>query len=165
MVIVKIMGGLGNQMFQGALYRQFELLGAEVKADLSALEKYGNVHNGYELEQIFGIRFDRADEWEVKEYADSQLTVPARIKRKLFGIRKASHYIEQQYKFNPKILELRDIYLEGYWQSERYFENIRELIQKQYTFPVTQSLENKNILNQILKSNSVSIHIRRGEVL
>src|SRR5690606_38995840 len=54
-------------------------------------------------------------------------------------------------------------YLDGYFQSETYFQNIKEEIRERFVFP---NLDKKNseIKKQILNSeNSVSIHIRRGD--
>ena len=73
MVIIKIMGGLGNQMFQAALYKSMEIEGKEVKADLTHIQKYGNIHNGYELKRIFGLNLVEASENEINKYADLQL--------------------------------------------------------------------------------------------
>lgn len=59
-------------------------------------------------------------------------------------------------------MELDDIYLSGYWQSEQYFYDIRDHILKLYRLPKTVNVDNCNILKDIERENSVSIHIRRG---
>lgn len=165
MVIVKVMGGLGNQMFQSALYRSLETEGREVCMDLSHIRKYGNNHNGYELERIFGLKYQEAPETEMKRLADLQLTYWGRLKRKIGGIRKTTHYLEQNYAYKPQILQNENIYLEGYWQTEKYFIKIRETILKDFTFPEIEDEKNKRLMENIQHSNSVGIHIRRGDYL
>lgn len=165
MVIIKIMGGLGNQMFQAALYKSMEIEGKEVKADLTHIQKYGNNHNGYELKRIFGLNLVEASENEINKYADLQLTLWGRVKRKIGGIRKATHYLEQTYEYKPEILELNTIYLEGYWQTEKYFKNIRSEILKMFTFPNIVGEKNKECLSEVSNSESVAVHIRRGDYL
>lgn len=56
MIIVRISGGLGNQIYQFALMRQIQLRypEAEIGMDLS-FYKQTHIHNGYELERVFGI--------------------------------------------------------------------------------------------------------------
>lgn len=165
MVIIKIMGGLGNQMFQAALYKSMEIEGKAVKADLTHIKKYGNNHNGYELQKVFGLDLVEASEKEVKKLADLQLTILGRVKRKLGGIRKATHYLEQTYEYKPEVLETNTIYLEGYWQTEKYFRNIREEILEMFTFPYMEASKNKNCASEILSNESVAVHIRRGDYL
>lgn len=54
-------------------------------------------------------------------------------------------------------------YLDGFWQSYKYFEDIEKVIKKDFSLKV--SLENKvpELLAQITNANSVSLHIRRGD--
>lgn len=53
--IVVLSGGLGNQMFQYAMFLKLRALGYMVKLGIS-LYNYVKMHNGYELERVFGIR-------------------------------------------------------------------------------------------------------------
>ena len=89
----------------------------------------------------------------------------SRVKRKIGGIRKATHYLEQTYEYKPEILELNTIYLEGYWQTEKYFKNIRSEILKMFTFPNIVGEKNKECLSEVSNSESVAVHIRRGDYL
>ena len=60
---------------------------------------------------------------------------------------------------------MQDVYLDGYWQRKEYFEDISELLRNELVlrkFPVG---ENKRILEEIEKTNSVAIHVRRGDYL
>lgn len=52
MKIIRVKSGLGNQMFQYALYRQLEYMGQDVRLDVSYINK-NQEHNGYELDKVF----------------------------------------------------------------------------------------------------------------
>ena len=53
MIIVKVTGGLGNQMFQYAMYKSLEKKGKHVKLDSTSYYNVKKEHNGYELERVF----------------------------------------------------------------------------------------------------------------
>lgn len=57
------------------------------------------------------------------------------------------------------------VYLDGYWQSEKYFKSVEELIRKDFAFKDILSLENKILSDKIINENSVSIHVRRGDYI
>lgn len=76
-------------------------------------------------------------------------------------------YIKQQdLYFNEKILIKKgNIYLDGYWQSENYFREIRNIIIKDFLIKTKPDKRNKLMLEKIENSNSVCIHIRRGDYI
>ena len=88
------------------------------------------------------------------------------IKKKILGFRK-THYREVKLSFNEDIENFirsnENIYLEGYWQSEKYFERIKDVIKNEFVFE--KFSEEKNIFasNKIYATNSVAIHVRRGD--
>src|SRR3546814_7079747 len=67
MKIVKFLGGLGNQMFQYAFYMYLKQHFRKVKADLTGFTSYP-LHNGFELDQVFGIRLRQASPFEIRLY-------------------------------------------------------------------------------------------------
>ena len=68
--------------------------------------------------------------------------------------------------FNPAILNLPDnIYLEGYWNSEKYFIDFADIIRREFTLKIPQSGKNKELAEMIGSTQSVSIHIRRGDYI
>ncbi|MEI3521717.1 MAG: alpha-1,2-fucosyltransferase [Anaerosacchariphilus sp.] len=163
MNIVKIMGGLGNQMFQYALYYKFMREGIETKIDLSYYTEI-NSHNGYEIQSIFMRTAEQATQEECKKLAFYKTTKWNRLLIRI--IRRKSFYSNiytRESGYDQNILKLRDTYIEGYFQSERYFEDIKEEIKKLYDFG--ENLPDNVIAwkQQIEKDNSVSIHIRRGD--
>ena len=86
-----------------------------------------------------------------------------RVKYKLFKKGKPI-YKEKKRIFDPNFNSLQlPIYLDGYWQSEKYFNNCEKEIRKEFTIKSSLSEETKKLINLIKKCNSVSLHIRRGD--
>lgn len=166
MVIVKIWAGLGNQMFQYALYRQLQVMKRDVKLDTSYYTQY-NAHNGYELSRVFNISECYATEEESKRFAAINLNFFSRAFRKLIYTKK-THYVQHilnGFGFDEKVLRLDNVYLQGYWQSEKYFENAKYQVRKDFEFKMPLDKRNSEIANHIMKTLSVSIHVRRGDYL
>lgn len=162
MIIIKMCGGLGNQMFQYALARNITILNnIEVKLDLSWFEKFKE--RKYTL-PCFKIEKNIASKKEVirlKKFQrrDGRLTLIYNLFRK----KNASHIKEKSSSFKPEILNIKNnTYLEGHFQSEKYFKNIRNIIQKEFTLK-NQTKKFKKIKKQIIENNSTSIHIRRKD--
>lgn len=164
MVIIKLLGGLGNQMFQYALYKRFQSLGADVYLDEYWLKKYGNVHNGLELKKVFDLEYRVASIKDVKRLSLVSVGIKNRIHRKIFGFNKQSHYIEVNTDYKKEILQMDEVYLEGYWQSYKYFDMIEKEIRKQFSFSEVDD-RNRELYNRIKNSASVSIHVRRGDYM
>jgi len=58
-----------------------------------------------------------------------------------------------------------NIYLEGYWQSEKYFKHIESIIRNDFTYINETDSDNLKILNRIKGSESIAIHFRRGDYI
>lgn len=166
MIVIKVMGGLGNQMFQYALYKKFKSLGVEVYLDDEQLRQYGNQHNGLELVRAFNLEYERPKAGVADCMADRKMDLINRARRHFFGKRNNELYFnEQDLLFKDYLLSWNNKYLEGYWQSERYFLDIREALIKDFCFTDCHDVENDKVLKAIISSNSVSIHVRRGDYL
>ena len=164
MIIVRVTGGLGNQMFQYAMYKSLEKKGKLVKLDSKSFYETKKEHNGYELERIFDIKPNKPTKEDLEKFDENNISTLFKIKRKLFGDKKFV-YDTKEYVFNKDVYKLKNSYLNGYWQSIKYFEGIENDIKKDFRFK--NQLDNKNleILNEIENSNSISIHIRRGDYM
>src|SRR3546814_4721131 len=88
MKIVKFLGGLGNQMFQYAFYMYLKQHFRKVKADLTGFTSYP-LHNGFELDQVFGIRLRQASPFEIRLYTPERKDWATRKLRRLYGTKKA----------------------------------------------------------------------------
>lgn len=168
MVIIQLAGGLGNQMFQYALYLKLQSLGREVKID--DVTGYKEDPKRHPQLGAFGIDYVRAGEKELERMLDSSMLFFHRVRRKLFG-RKRKSYFEEDRFYRPEILEWDDIYLEGYWQTEKYFHDIEKTVRE--AFDVGRLLSGEpcrqeavqRYLKSIESTESVSIHVRGGDYL
>lgn len=170
MIIIRMTGGLGNQMFQYALYLKLRAMGKEVKMD-DFTEYEGREARPLSL-WAFGIEYDRASREELCRMTDGFLDPVSRIRRKLFG-RKSLEYMEKDCNFDPEILNRDPAYLTGYFQSEKYFADIEEEVRQAFRFSEriwegipSQLLEMIRSYEQQIKTTmAVSVHIRRGDYL
>ncbi len=167
MVIVKIFGGLGNQLFQYSMGRAVGLKnGVDIKLDITDLEI--SKLRKYELSNfcINGVLATRKDIIRIKY---SRLSILKRIclanlkKRPRYG---KSFIPEENFHYAPQVLENKNnAYLSGYWQSYKYFENYWDRISPE--FIPKNSLCNAALTykNEISSCNAVSLHIRRGDYI
>ena len=163
MIIIKIKGGLGNQLFQYAVGRAVALHHkSPLKLDLTMFKTY-ELHK-YLLDQ-FAIQADTATENEISELKGgnnllfSALRKAGLVKRKSYLKEKRSSY------FDASVFQNDDVYLDGYWQNELYFSGIRELLLRELASISSMSDEGYAYWECIKKSKSVSLHIRRGNYL
>ncbi|MCM1153957.1 MAG: alpha-1,2-fucosyltransferase [Roseburia sp.] len=171
MIVIQMAGGLGNQMFQYALYKQLTAMGKTVKMDDEA--GFREDEQRAPALAAFGITYERATRREIMQMTDSSPALTARVRRKLFGRHKKS-YFEESKRFLPEIFTWDDIYLEGYWQSEKYFADVGEILKEEFSIGrIRQSGENgyglsgqaEDYLRRMENTQSVSIHVRRGDYL
>ncbi|MBR6770388.1 MAG: alpha-1,2-fucosyltransferase [Lachnospiraceae bacterium] len=167
MNIIRMSGGLGNQMFQYALYLRLVSLGREVKFDDVTEYKLSNARPI--MLSVFGINYPRATEKEIREITDSSLHPVHRIRRKLWG-RRSREYREASVNFDSAVLEKEEAYLCGCFQSERYFQPIEAQVREVFHFQKVKIPEEiqsrfREYQQRILASCSVAIHIRRGDYL
>ena len=165
MIIIQLKGGLGNQMFQYALYTELKHRGKEVKID----DVSGFVDDKLRVPVLdrFGVEYERATRDEVIAITDSKMDIFSRIRRKLTG-RKTYRIDEMEGIFDPSIFETENAYLVGYWQSEKYFSSPEVIEQIQDTFgkrpqEIMHDSVSWSTLQQIECCESVSIHVRRTD--
>ena len=162
MVAVQLSGGLGNQMFEYALYLKLKALGKEVKID--DFTCYGSGQRTKQL-GVFGLSYDRLTREEYEKLTDSSMQPAARLRRKLTG-RKDLSYREADINFDGKVLETEPALLQGCFQTERYFEDIAEEVREAFRFRnFAPNVRTRDYERQITESCSVSVHIRRGDYL
>jgi len=165
MIIVKLLGGLGNQMFQYAVAKVIaDKHKTKLKFDLRGLYAGEDVRKTYELD-IFGIKECQANHNEYFPFYRESLFGSKILWKFVKEIRNLQHYIEQDFTFNPMLLKhsSKNMLLRGLFQSEKYFVHKRDLILKEFTFTQALTGINLELSNLMGKKNSVAIHIRRGE--
>ncbi len=167
MIIVRLMGGLGNQLFQYALGRRLALeRGVQVKFDPKFFAVVKD--RPYALDN-FKTKVEFASDMEVDDVKGKNLTG---LRRRIFfkwqdqlPYFKRRYVKEAFFGFDPKILEVGKIaYLEGYWQTEKYFEPVANDLRKELTPLNPLAPEAMKWDEQIAYApESVSIHLRRGD--
>lgn len=160
MITTKLIGGLGNQMFQYAAGRALALrLGVGLKLDVRAFSDY-KLH-GYGLNH-FAIQAREADASELPVIRRE--TFAGRVLRRLGVKPSPSAFCEKAFTFDADVLTLRDrTYLDGYWQSERYFADFANEIRADLTVATPSTADNAMWLERIRERESVSLHVRRGD--
>jgi hypothetical protein len=159
MTIVKLLGGLGNQMFQYALGRQLSIKNKEpLVLYLSDLLKRDSIN--------YTLREFELDVFDIK-YADKILPGELRSFKERFTFKYLTKKInENGHRFNPRVLDLkRNIYLNGYWQNEKYFKGIEDVIRQDFTLKANVLSDNESLIRKISSFNSVSVHFRLGDYL
>lgn len=163
MIIIQLSGGLGNQLFQYALYFSLKQEGKEVKLDTVTASEYEH-KRPIQLREL-GISYDVATRQEIERYLDCSKNFFTRIRRKIAG----SHgcvVSEQGMNFEEKFLEMDNKYFQGYFQSERYFKKYSEKLKNVLNLnEVVLSQESRDFLAQIENTQSIGIHVRRGDYL
>jgi Glycosyl transferase family 11 len=161
MIVVRLIGGLGNQMFQYAVGRALALRHHTLlKLDVSAFAEY-RTHQ-YALDRLRIVATHAAEE-EVRMFSRR-----GRLER-LFarpGWRSGGlNYIkEQSFAFDPSVVRASPpLYLDGYWQSEKYFSAAREVLLSEFKPKNPFNSENLAVCGCMEASESVSVHVRRGD--
>ena len=169
MVIVRLSGGIGNQMFQYAAARRVSCVNnAPLFLDLAWFQEPGWwTQRNYEL-GAFRITGEEASDDVVNAFKTKRQNalfrrLPFFLKKRIFHTRQ-THIIEKSFDFDPDILNLHDnVYLDGHWQSEKYFSDIEPVIRREFSFRTDPTESNRRMLARIASCESVSIHIRRGD--
>lgn len=161
MIIIKIQGGLGNQMFQYAFGRNLSLLsGVSFTIDSSYLRKANQSNRSFVLDN-FNTRVTEASSSEIQQYCGNMQKILDKMRRPI----QRKKVVEPE-NFNADILKRKSGYFDGFWNNEKYFKNNWETIKKDFTLKKPLGEKSKKILEEIeLKQNSVSVHIRRGDYL
>ncbi len=212
MLIIEVMGGLGNQLQQYALYQKMKSLGKEAKLDISWFtdeNRQKNVLAARRLELLYfeNLPMEICTEAE-KEALIGPDTFLGKVKRRIFP--KTDRHFYESGIYHPEIFTFEDRYLTGFWACEKYYADILPMLRKQIIFPETDHSQknqteehkteknqsclncekvqailkkgdfgeksgkiqnkeivekNRQIIEQMKRELSVSIHIRRGDYL
>ena len=167
MIIIRMSGGLERQMFQYALYMKLIAMGREVKFD--DINEYRDERTKPIMLSVFDLSYPRATWDEINAFTDGSTKLWDRIRR-FFRGRHTNIYKEKGY-YDPAILQMENAYLDGSFQSQMYFDDVKEEIRNAFQFPKLEEMhlsptiyeETKALLTQIEGTNAVGIHIRRSD--
>lgn len=161
MIVVKLMGGLGNQMFQYAAGKALaDKHGVDLFVDESFLVKDPGAEYTKrfpELDQL-NVKYNKVDEKITELFSQ-----PSLFKKFLSVKNKATVLNEQAGICSEYFNAGSTVYLNGYWQSEIYFEPVRDVLLKEFTPRYDLQAVAGDYLKKILNCKSVSVHIRRGD--
>jgi hypothetical protein len=169
MVVSHILGGIGNQMFQYAAGRALSLANDQrFLLDLSDFSNY-RLHNGFELSRVFSVNTESATASTVRGMLGWRASLLARrvLRRPRFAWLRGRKFVaEPHFQYWPDFFCMPgDCYLYGYWQSERYFKAFEDTIRRDFTFREELSGRNADLALDIANTQSVSLHIRRGDYI
>ena len=162
LIITRLIGGLGNQLFQySAGLALSKRLSMTLLIDISGFKKY-NLHK-YSLHH-FNIDANIASQSELKKfYGRRESSLFDKLKYKIFK-KENLIYKEKKRGFDEDIFSLNSsIYLDGFWQSEKYFKFCEQEIRKQFCIKSALNQKTKNLVDSIKECNAVSVHIRRAD--
>ena len=165
MLIVRLFGGLGNQMFQYSFYQFLKKYGNEVYLDISDFQTHRH-HYGFELDKVFDLSFDTAQKKDVRAIAVNQNNVIYRAFRKFSGLRitKESEFFET---FNAAVITggryKTNRYFTGFWQNAHYVECVEETLGEEFAYKNVLVGKNADLVNSFHGKTAVSLHFRYGD--
>ena len=157
MIISRITGGLGNQMFQYAVGKAIAIKYNDIlKMDITTYDK-NNIHNGYRL-NIFNINEQIASKKEIKSLKRWNILNKLKLytRNKVYDEKERTIYDED-------IFNYKNIYLKEYWQNEKYFLSIKDILLKEFSLKMDMYETIQNQYKYIRDTNSISIHVKRGD--
>ena len=171
MLIIRIAGGLGNQMQQYALYRKLLHAGADkdIRLDTSWFDPISQE----------GVLAKRS--LELEYFTNLPIPVCSGEERDIFlkrnAVQKAAARLfpsidtvfTETKMYHPEIFSLRNRYIEGYFACQKYYDDISDELRRLFVFPMHPDseihLRNMELMNEMEERRSVSVHIRRGDYL
>ena len=157
-VILRLKGGLGNQLFQYAFGRAYaEKYNRELKLDITDYPK--QKLRSFDLGH-FNINENIASDKEV-----AKAKYPYGFLSKLIRLFEQKFLRRYYIGFSSKLVSSPNLkYLDGFFQSEKYFINYEQIIRKEFTLKEKMSDGAVEISKKISDiAIPVSLHVRRGD--
>lgn len=156
MLIIRLKGGPGNQLFQYAFGRLLS-----IKNGVGVKYKF-IVHKNDPPREYFLGHFNTKAEIATNEEFN-KARYPYGIISKIIELIKTKILRQFNVGYLPEFLNRRDGYLDGYWQSYKYLEPIKKELLEEITLKEPISGGEYEILDKIQNTNSVCLIVRRGE--
>lgn len=167
MIITRLTGGLGNQMFQYAAgYALARRNRTILKLDATWYEDHPNIvaHEEYGL-HVFNIVEQFATNEEIRSF-DEQTNF-GKIVSGFFGRRRSrrNYHSAEKFTYYPHFFDLRgDCYIIGHWQSEKFFCGAEQHLRRQFTARYQLPPSADALMREIdSNSSAVAVHFRRGD--
>lgn len=160
MILIKIIGGLGNQMFQYAAGKALALHHkTSLKVDTTSFSE--QQLRDFDL---FNLHVDAtiASTEEIKSLR--AFNTGQRIQSYFQSYPRRKFYKQRYFHFDKKFFRLGpNVYLQGYFQSEKFFNTVSEDIRREFMIKKEKLVNVEKFAEQLRKHNSVAIHVRRGD--
>lgn len=165
MVIIRLKGGLGNQMFQYAFGRALALRRHEqllLDASIFGNEPKIDTPRHYAL-GAYKIQAQMADPLVTKPYKTRGSIFMRKVKRRLLRL--------NDFTYHPTLAHSKAHYLEGFWNNEKYFKDIADTIKHDFSLKNKLGPDAEKISTELIKAKvgatkkTVSIHVRRGDFI
>ena len=161
MLVIKIKGGLGNQMFQYALYIALKERGKKAILDTSYIYKEMKGLGRSTIFDVFCLDHNYVVDNKIYNF----------LMRYFFSFfRNLTSFKKRIYRepsfgiYDENVWKLDNTFLDGQWQSEKYFSLYRKRILEAFTLKQSVDLNNELVKLILNKANcTVSIHIRLGD--
>ena len=143
MIVTDLIGGIGNQLFQYCAGRSLAYTNhVDLKLNISGFD-------GYKLRR-YALNHFNFDAEILSEDEQKTLTI----------------YSEKSFRYDPDFFDLTDhTFIKGYWQSEKYFSMIKDVLLTELQIITPPSKINEKLIDEIQSCNAVSLHIRRGDYI
>lgn len=160
MIISNISGGLGNQLFQYAAGRSLALHhNTELRLDISSFQNAGL--RNFELTN-FSIQAAIATPDQIKGFTSRSFT--AKTRDRLLPVQFKKLYKEPFFHYDKNFFRTSSsVYLKGYWQSEKYFSGIKDVLKKDFKLHPALTKDSEHYAAELRSVASVSVHIRRAD--
>lgn len=170
MITVRLKGGMGNQMFEYAAGRALAIRNnTELVLDLTYLsdrtprpKRWHFTFREYDLD-VFSLSatLEKKDALPLSFLGTAGIIFQG-IWHKIYKPRGR----ERSFQFDPAFRTFPDgTYLDGFWQSPKYFEGYEEIIRNDFTLKNALSEHIEKKANEIANTESVCVHLRRGDFL
>lgn len=173
MIIVRIKGGLGNQLFQyAAAYSLARSRNDQIGADISYFNQEDLRKYRLNCLKLSGVNIIEADNLPlgIEIVKNKYINRILRCKQdKIININKTTSYVlEKKYSVlidNISSINTQNIYLDGYFQTPLYFQKYRNDLFRMITPVYNYSNDTNKLFREIYAANSVAVHVRRGDFL
>jgi hypothetical protein len=175
MILLRVQGGLGNQMFQYAYARNLAIkYNTELAIDDTLLilnkttDHQVTTHRDFELDFFQGLNFRRASRAEIFRFNGDPTsgTLKKIIRKSKNFLLPAKLVVQQNNEIREEYLDPgNDCCVVGRWQSWKFFNENATIVRKEFGFDKRLKSELQQLAIEIEKAESVCLHIRRGDLI